>query len=109
MDVQETIAKARDAITVKRVYGDPYERDGVTVIPAAAVGGGGGGGSGESVEPNKGSGGGSGFGLAARPVGAYVITGGQVRWEPAIDVSQIALRAIAAGILAAILFAWRTR
>ena len=33
MDVQETIAKARDAITVKRVYGDPYERDGVTVIP----------------------------------------------------------------------------
>jgi uncharacterized spore protein YtfJ len=41
MDVQETISKARDAITVKRVYGDPYERDGVTVIPAAAVGGGG--------------------------------------------------------------------
>jgi uncharacterized spore protein YtfJ len=109
MDVQETIAKARDAITVKRVYGDPYERDGVTVIPAAVVGGGAGGGSGESVEPNKGSGGGSGFGMGARPVGAYVITGGQVRWEPAIDVSQIVLRAITAGIVAAVLFAWRTR
>ena len=109
MDVQETIAKARDAITVKRVYGDPYERDGVTVIPAAAVGGGAGGGSGESVEPNKGSGGGSGYGMGARPVGAYVITGGQVRWQPAIDVNQILTRAIAAGLLAAALFAWRSR
>ena len=26
MDIQETISKARDAITVKRVYGAPYER-----------------------------------------------------------------------------------
>jgi uncharacterized spore protein YtfJ len=109
MDVQETIAKARDAITVKRVYGDPYERDGVTVIPAAAVGGGAGGGSGESVEPNKGSGGGSGFGMGARPVGAYVITGGQVRWEPAIDINQIATRAIGAGLVVAALLAWRLR
>jgi uncharacterized spore protein YtfJ len=109
MDVQETIAKARDAITVKRVYGDPYERDGVTVIPAAVVGGGAGGGSGESVEPNKGSGGGSGFGMGARPVGAYVITGGQVRWEPAIDINQIVTRAIGAGLVLAALLAWRLR
>ena len=43
MDIMETIAAARDAITVKRVYGDPYERNGVTVIAAAAVQGGGGG------------------------------------------------------------------
>ncbi len=109
MDVQETIAQARDAITVKRVYGDPYERDGVTVIPAAAVGGGAGGGSGESIEPNKGTGGGSGFGLGARPVGAYVITGAHVRWEPAIDVNQIAGRAIAAGLVVAALLVWHLR
>ena len=32
---------------------------------------------------------GSGFGLEARPVGAYVIEDGNVRWEPAIDVSRI--------------------
>ena len=44
MDVQETISKARAAITVKRVYGEPYERDGVTVIPAAVVVAGAGGG-----------------------------------------------------------------
>ena len=44
MDLTETISNARDSITVKRVYGEPYERNGVTVIPAATVMGGGGGG-----------------------------------------------------------------
>lgn len=95
MDVQETISKARDAITVKRVYGAPYERDGITVIPAAAVGGGAGGGSGEGPEEGQ-SGGGGGFGLAARPVGAYVISDGEVRWEPAVDVNRIATQALVA-------------
>ena len=42
MDFMETISGARDAITVKRVYGEPYERNGVAVIPAAVVQGGGG-------------------------------------------------------------------
>ncbi len=95
MDVEETIAGARDAITVKRVYGEPYERNGVTVIPAAVVAGGGGGGSGEGKEPGQ-TGGGAGFGLGARPVGAYVISGDQVRWEPVVDVSRIATQAIVA-------------
>ena len=106
MDVQETIAKARDAITVKRVYGAPYERNGTTVIPAAAVGGGGGGGSGEG--PGEGqTGGGAGFGLAARPVGAYVISDGKVRWEPAVDVNRIAMQAIAAAAAIAAVLLWR--
>jgi uncharacterized spore protein YtfJ len=85
-EVQEAIAKARDAISVKRVYGEPYERDGVTVIPAAVVGGGGGGGG---ADGDEGSGGGVGFGLGGRPVGAYVIQGGNVRWEPAFDATRI--------------------
>ena len=34
-DVQRVIEGARDAITVKRVFGDAYEKDGITVIPAA--------------------------------------------------------------------------
>jgi uncharacterized spore protein YtfJ len=88
MDVQSVIGQARDAITVKRVYGDPYEKDGVTVIPAARVLGGGGGGSGEAPD-GQGSGSGSGFGLGARPVGAYVIRDDDVRWQPAIDVVQV--------------------
>jgi uncharacterized spore protein YtfJ len=100
MDVQETIAKARDAITVKRVYGAPYERNGVTVIPAASVAGIGGGGSGEDTERRQ-FGGGSGFGLGARPVGAFVISSGQVRWQPALDATRIAQQAlIAAGLVA---------
>jgi len=50
MEVQEVIAQARDAITVKRVFGEPYEKNGVTVIPAARVQGGAGGGGGEGPE-----------------------------------------------------------
>lgn len=37
VDVQRAIEQAKDAITVRRVYGDPFEKDGVTVIPAARV------------------------------------------------------------------------
>ena len=62
-DVNELLGGAQDAITVKRVFGDPIETEGVTVIPAAKVGGGGGGGG-----DNENNGGG-GFGLGARPVG----------------------------------------
>jgi uncharacterized spore protein YtfJ len=89
MDVMESISGARDAVTVKRVYGEPYERNGVAVIAAAAVQGGGGGGGGDG--PDGSTGGGSGFALRARPVGAYVIRGEQVSWEPAVDRSRAIL------------------
>ena len=39
-NVQRMIEQARDAMTVRRVFGDPYEKNGVTVIPAARVQGG---------------------------------------------------------------------
>jgi uncharacterized spore protein YtfJ len=92
MDVQQLIAQSRDMITVKRVFGDPYEKDGVTIIPAATVQGGGGGGGGEG--PNgQGKGGGGGGGISARPAGAYVIKNGEVTWQPAVDVN----RAVAVG------------
>jgi uncharacterized spore protein YtfJ len=95
VDFHETILKAQEAITARRVYGEPYERDGVTVIPAAAVRGGGGGGSGEDATKG-GSGGGGGFGLTARPVGAYVIEGGKVRWDPVVDPTRLVLQVILA-------------
>lgn len=79
------IERARDVLTVRRVFGDAIERDGVTVIPAAKVRGGGGGGSGSG--PN-GEGGGGGFGVSASPAGAYVIKDGTVRWEPALDLGR---------------------
>ena len=107
MDFEQTIAGARDAITVRRVYGEPIERNGVTVIPAAAIGGGAGGGGGEDDEGQRG--GGSGFGLGARPVGAYVIDEGDVRWEPAIDVTRLALRVQALAGLVLLLLLLRAR
>jgi uncharacterized spore protein YtfJ len=81
--IGQMVAQARDAITVKRVYGDPIERDGTTVIPAAAVSGGGGGGGG--VDDQGQTGAGTGFGMHARPVGAFVIRDGKVRWQPVDD------------------------
>ena len=45
-DVKAMLERFRDTVTVKRVYGDPIERDGVMVIPAANVRGGWGGGGG---------------------------------------------------------------
>lgn len=98
MDVQDVLSQARDAITVRRVFGEPYEKDGVTVIPAAGVRGGGGGG-GESAD-SKESGSGGGFGLSARPVGAYVIRGDEVTWQPALDVTRIAIGGQLVGVIA---------
>jgi uncharacterized spore protein YtfJ len=87
MDIQQILGQARDALTVQRVFGEPYERDGVTVIPVAAVSGGGGGGSGEQAEQGKGSG--VGFGVNARPAGVYVIKGDSVTWVPAFDLNRV--------------------
>jgi uncharacterized spore protein YtfJ len=84
----------KDTLTVKRVFGDAYELDGVTVIPVALVRGGGGGGAGEGTGPStdgSGSGSGVGFGVNARPVGVYVVKDGEVTWQPAIDVMRVVL------------------
>jgi uncharacterized spore protein YtfJ len=87
------IDRARDAITVRRVFGDPIEREGVTLVPAANVRGGGGGGG-----DTTGNGGG-GFGLSASPAGAYIIRGDDVRWEPAVDVNRIVIGGLLVGAL----------
>ena len=82
-DVGDVWDKAREAMSVERVFGQPFEKDGTTVIPVAAVRGGGGGGGSAPGNPDGGSG--SGFGLVARPVGAYVIREGRVEWQEATD------------------------
>ena len=94
MSVKETIDAARDSISARRVYGEAYERNGVAVIPAAAVQGGGGGGGMERGDDSEGGGEdseGGGFGLIARPVGAYVISGEDVSWRPAFDLNRAIL------------------
>jgi uncharacterized spore protein YtfJ len=90
MQVQDVIAQARDTMTVKRVFGEPYEKDGVTIIPAARVQGGAGGGSGEDPQ-GRGGGSGSGFGVTARPVGAFIVRDGDLSWRPAVDLNRIVL------------------
>ena len=99
MEVQEVLAQARDSMTVKRVFGEPYEKDGVTVIPAARVQGGAGAGGGEDPQ-GQGKGSGSGFGVTARPVGAYVLREGELSWRPAVDVNRIILGGQAVAIVA---------
>jgi uncharacterized spore protein YtfJ len=99
MEVNDVISQARDTLTVKRVFGEPYERNGVTVIPAARVQGGAGGGGGEGPD-GQGKGSGSGFGLNARPVGAFLIRGGDVMWRPAVDLNKVILGAQVVAVVA---------
>lgn len=104
--VAELVDQARGIMSVERVFSAPVERDGTTVITAAAVrgGGGGGGGGGENARGEEGTGEGLGFGMSARPVGAYVIRDGEVAWKPAVDVTRIA---IAADLVLVMLFLLR--
>lgn len=89
--VLDNLRGARDALSVRRVFGEPYDLDGVTIIPVARVSGGGGGGGGEGTGPDDetGSGFGTGFGIGAQPVGVYQVHDGTVEWRPALDVTRL--------------------
>jgi len=95
--LDEILADAGKTLGVRRVYGEPYEKNGVTVIPAARVMGGGGGGgatdtsTADSPTGAPASGSGVGFGMSGGPVGAFVIKGDEVKWLPAIDVNRLML------------------
>jgi len=74
-DLLAQIGRAEEAFTVRRVFGEPYEKDGVTVIPAAHVQGAAGGGGGEAPA-GEGSGTGTGFeGWRRSGTIAYGLTG----------------------------------
>lgn len=97
---------------VERVVGVPIERDGAVVVPLVAVRAGGGGGGGGGQDPGSGasgSGGGSGWGGQARPVGAYVLEHGTVRYEPALDVTRIAVVGQLVALAAVVLLLRRRR
>ena len=82
LDVKEAVEAARESMTVRRVYSEPYERNGVTVIPAASVQGGAGGGSGEAHRWQD-----RGWWRLRPPRPArraYVIRGDEVYWESAL-------------------------
>ena len=95
-------------VVVEKVFGDPIERHGQTIVPVAAIRMGGGGGSGVGGDDvSGGSGEGGGFGGIARPVGVFVLSEDGVSWRPAFDWT----RAFVVGNLTAIAYfvtAWLT-
>lgn len=95
MDFDTVMERAREAVTATRVYDQPFESDGVTVIPASRIRGGGGGGSDQTEKPSAGG----GFGVTASPAGAVVIHDGQVEWVPAVDRNLV----VVAGTMVALL------
>jgi uncharacterized spore protein YtfJ len=99
----------QDTYTVRRVFGDPVEKDGVTIIPVAQVSGGGGGG-GAGIAPEENADGaessGGGFGGNARPVGVFVVRADGVEWQPALDVTLLGVLGIALAALMTLTLGW---
>jgi hypothetical protein len=95
MDVEEMVSRSQDSATVARVYGEPHENDGTTVIPAARVSARGGSGTARSGEHS-----GGGFRADAEPVGAFVIRNGEVEWKPVFDLSGVIRRGQLVGAVA---------
>ena len=111
---------ASDALNVRRVFGEAYERDGTLVIPVAAMYGGTGSGFGmgdiggvrhgdTSQSEREGVGGGGGFGIRVRPIGVYVIDDAGAHWRPTVDVNRVVLGGQAVGIVVAISLSWALR
>jgi len=86
MTPDDLLARASDQLSVRRVFSEPVEHDGVVVIPVAVAVGGGGGGTGPD---DQGTGG--GFAGIVRGIGVYSIADGRVRYVPAIDTSALAV------------------
>ena len=114
-----------DALSVRRVFGEAYEREGTLVIPVARVWGATGSGSGsgevggrpdaetEQVPPGgqAGYGGGGGYGVHVKAVGVFVVDGSGARWQPALDVNRVILGAqlVGAVVLSTAALAWAIR
>ena len=100
--VLDTIREMVQNTTAEKVYGSPIMQDGITVLPVAKVSGGGGGGSGTGpgADGQEAGGMGGGMGLAAKPLGVFVMKDAKVSWRPAIDVNKVILGAQAVAIVA---------
>ncbi len=91
----DTVREVVQGTAADRVFGAPIMQDGLTVLPVARVSGGGGGGGGtgpaaeDAGDDAVASGFGGGVGVAAKPLGVFVIKNGDVRWRPAVDVNKV--------------------
>ena len=82
-NLTEKLSENARSIGVTSAYGDPVEVEGVSIVPVALVWYGFGAGEGTS-DSDGGTGSGGGGGGASLPIGAYVKTGGTVRFDPNI-------------------------
>jgi uncharacterized spore protein YtfJ len=106
-EVFDRLGAVEDMLTVRKVFGEAYELNGVTIIPVASVQGGGGAGGGEGTGPGtegSGSGSGLGFGVRIRAVGIYEVRDGVVTWRPAVDVMRVILGGQLLGLVALLIF-----
>jgi uncharacterized spore protein YtfJ len=94
-----------DRANVSTVFGQPVEREGVTVIPVAKArfGFGGGGGSGSGREGQEGSGGGGGGGAFVSPAGYIEVRAGSADFKRITSPLDL-LALVAAASIAALAF-----
>lgn len=103
MNLKEFIGNGQEIMTVRRLFGEPYVQNGVTVVPAARIRGAVGGGGGEDKsESHEGEGGGGALIIHAAPVGVYVIRGEKVTWVPSLDLNRVILGAQLTAVVALI-------
>jgi hypothetical protein len=78
-------------------WSQPYERDGVTVITATATR------AHTAVRRGRGERGLDAEMSGVRPLGAFVVRGGKVRWRPAVDLTRVITTAqwVVGGVLVA--------
>lgn len=104
VDVAAVTRAASDVLSVRRVFGEPYDRDGTLVIPVAMVVGSSGGAGGAGAlggatdikdtagsASTSGSGSAAAFGALVKPLGVYVVSERGVRWQPTIDLTRVVL------------------
>jgi len=81
------------------IFGEPVERDGVTVIPVATARWGLGGGGGKRGLASRQEGMGGGGGVVVQPAGYIEIKGGETRYRPIVDPKLVIGAALAGGFL----------
>lgn len=127
-DPTSLMRSADDTLTVRRVFGEAYERDGALVVPVARVSGvvgtgtatGDGGVSGPRRDDERGRGagpygtgdaGGGGFGTHVKAVGVFVVDDDGAHWHPALDLNRVILggQLVGAVVGCALALAWAVR
>ena len=118
---------ANDTFTVRRVFGEAYERDGTLVIPVARLWGG------DRVRAraaarsacrppaprarpsapgaSEGHGGGGGYGVHVKAVGVFVVDETGAHWQPALDLNRVILggQLVLAAVLSTFALAWAVK